>query len=104
MTRLMTWFIELQNRFNESRLFKISTIYILNWVDDLTSWHHENVQRLNVKKSLVVESLNAELQYTKIDSSKYIERKIENRKEVTVFFWLTWCVKFKILNTSFHSQ
>ncbi len=35
----MTWFIELQNRFNESRLFKISTIYVLNWVDDLTSWH-----------------------------------------------------------------
>ncbi len=39
MTRLMTWFIEVQNRFNESRLFKISTIYVLNWVDDLTSWY-----------------------------------------------------------------
>ncbi len=39
MTRLMTWFIELQNRFNELRLFKISTIYVLNQVDDLTSWH-----------------------------------------------------------------
>ncbi len=38
MIRLMTWFIELQNRFNESRLFKISMIYILNWVNDLTSW------------------------------------------------------------------
>ncbi len=38
MTRLMTWFIELQNRFNESRLFKTSTIYVLNWVNDLTSW------------------------------------------------------------------
>ncbi len=38
MTRLMTWFIELQNRFNESRLFKISMIYVLNQVDDLTSW------------------------------------------------------------------
>ena len=38
MTKLMTWFIELWNRFNESRLFKISMIYILNWVDDLTSW------------------------------------------------------------------
>ncbi len=38
MIKLMTWFIELQNRFNESRLFKISMIYILNWVDDLTSW------------------------------------------------------------------
>ncbi len=38
MTKLMTWFIELQNRFNESRLFKISTIYVLNQVDDLTSW------------------------------------------------------------------
>ncbi len=36
--RLMTWFIELQNRFNESRLFKILTIYVLNWVNDLTSW------------------------------------------------------------------
>ncbi len=35
----MTWFIELQNEFNESRLFKISTIYILNWIDNLTSWH-----------------------------------------------------------------
>ncbi len=34
----MTWFIELQNRFNESRLFKTLTIYVLNWVDDLTSW------------------------------------------------------------------
>ncbi len=40
MTRLMTWFIELQNRFNESRLFKILMIYVLNWVDDLTSWHY----------------------------------------------------------------
>ncbi len=39
MTRLMTWFIELQNRFNESRLSKTSTIYVLNRVDDLTSWH-----------------------------------------------------------------
>ncbi len=38
MIRLMTWFIELQNRFNESRLFKILMIYVLNWVDDLTSW------------------------------------------------------------------
>ncbi len=38
MIRLMTWFIELQNRFNELRLFKISMIYVLNWVDDLTSW------------------------------------------------------------------
>jgi hypothetical protein len=49
---------------------------------------HESVQRLNVKRSLVVESLNAELQYTKIDSSKYIERKVENRKGVTAFFRL----------------
>ncbi len=37
MIRLITWFIELQNRFNELRLFKISMIYVLNWVDDLTS-------------------------------------------------------------------
>ncbi len=37
MIKLMTWFIELQNEFNESKLFKISTIYVLNWVDDLTS-------------------------------------------------------------------
>ena len=35
----MTWFIELQNRFNESRLFKTLMIYVLNWVDNLTSWH-----------------------------------------------------------------
>ena len=41
--KLMTWFIELQNRFNESRLFKISTIYVLNWVDDLTSWQYLTV-------------------------------------------------------------
>ena len=40
MTRLMTWFIELQNKFNESRLFKILTIYVLNQVNDLTSWHY----------------------------------------------------------------
>ncbi len=38
MIRLMTWFIELQNRFNELILFKTLTIYILNQVDDLTSW------------------------------------------------------------------
>ncbi len=37
MIKLMTWFIELQNEFNESKLFKISTIYVLNWVNDLTS-------------------------------------------------------------------
>ena len=47
MIKLMTWFIELQNKFNELRLFKTSTIYVLNWVDDLTSWHilmiHVNV-------------------------------------------------------------
>ncbi len=52
MIKLMTWFIELQNRFNESRLFKILTIYILNWVDDLTSWHwdlkHEFSELFNV--------------------------------------------------------
>ena len=39
MTRLMTWFIELRNRFNELRLSKILTIYVLNWSDDLISWH-----------------------------------------------------------------
>ncbi len=42
MIRLMTWFIELRNRFNESRLFKTSTIYVLNQVDNLTSWHKVN--------------------------------------------------------------
>ena len=40
MTKLMTWFIELQNRFNELRLFKTLMIYVLNWVDDLTSWQY----------------------------------------------------------------
>ena len=39
MIRLITWFIELQNEFNKLRLFKISMIYVLNWIDDLTSWH-----------------------------------------------------------------
>ncbi len=39
MIKLMTWFIELQNKFNESRLSKILMIYVLNWNDDLTSWH-----------------------------------------------------------------
>ncbi len=38
MIKLMIWFIELQNRFNESKLFKILMIYVLNWVNDLTSW------------------------------------------------------------------
>ncbi len=47
MTRLMTWFIELRNRFNESRLSKISTIYVLNWVDDLTSWQQNWLQSRN---------------------------------------------------------
>jgi len=41
---------------------------------------HENVQHLNVKIDLVVESLNAELQYTKIDSSKYIGRRLKIEK------------------------
>ena len=31
MTKLMTWF-------NELRLFKILMIYVLNQIDDLTSW------------------------------------------------------------------
>ncbi len=30
MIKLMTWFIELQNKFNELKLFKILTIYVLN--------------------------------------------------------------------------
>ncbi len=34
----MTWFIELQNRFNELKLFKTLMIYVLNWINDLTSW------------------------------------------------------------------
>ena len=43
---------------------------------------HESVQHLNVKINLVVESLNAELQYTKIDRSKYIERRLKIEKEL----------------------
>ena len=43
MTKLMTWFIELRNRFNELRLSKTSTIYVLNRVDDLTSWQKERM-------------------------------------------------------------
>ncbi len=30
MIKLMTWFIELQNKFNELKLFKILMIYVLN--------------------------------------------------------------------------
>ncbi len=30
MIKLMTWFIELQNKFNELKLFKILKIYVLN--------------------------------------------------------------------------
>jgi len=41
---------------------------------------HESVQHLNVKINLVVESLNAELQYTKIDRSKFIERRLKIEK------------------------
>ena len=53
MTRLITWFIELQNRFNESRLFKISMIYVLNWVNDLTSWQ-SNLNQISTKSWLVL--------------------------------------------------
>jgi len=35
----MAWFIELRNRFNEPRLPKVSTIYVLNRVGDLAPWH-----------------------------------------------------------------
>ncbi len=50
MTRLMTWFIELQNRFNESKLFKILMIYVLNQIDDLTSWQCWEIKyRCNIK-------------------------------------------------------
>ncbi len=38
MIKLMSWFIELQNKFNKSNLFKTLMIYVLNWIDDLTSW------------------------------------------------------------------
>ena len=38
MARLMAWFIELRNRFNEPRLPKASTIYVLNRVGDLAPW------------------------------------------------------------------
>ncbi len=57
MTRLMIWFIELQNRFNELRLFKILTIYVLNWVDDLTSWHLSTLMLLFIALSLFARML-----------------------------------------------
>ncbi len=38
MIKLMTWFIELQNKFNELKLFKTSMIYVLNQINNLTSW------------------------------------------------------------------
>ena len=43
MTRLMTWFIESVSQFNESRLFKTSMIYVLNCVNDLTSWQESRL-------------------------------------------------------------
>ncbi len=50
MIKLMTWFIELQNRFNESRLFKTLMIYVLNWVDDLTSWQNAGMKWFEWKR------------------------------------------------------
>ncbi len=50
MTKLMTWFIELQNKFNELKLFKISMIYVLNWVDDLTSWQLSSFMQMKQLK------------------------------------------------------
>ncbi len=41
---------------------------------------HESVQHLNVKINLVVGSLNAGLQYTKIDRSKFIGRRLKIEK------------------------
>ncbi len=58
MTRLMTWFIELQNRFNELKLFKTLTIYVLNWINDKNNhntckanfWKEQyNQSRMNLK-------------------------------------------------------
>ncbi len=46
----MTWFIELQNKFNELKLFKISMIYVLNWVDDLTSWQLSSFMQMKQLK------------------------------------------------------
>ncbi len=47
MTRLMTWFIELWNRFNKLKLFKILMIYVLNWVNNLTSWQSISMKHLH---------------------------------------------------------
>ncbi len=50
--KLMTWFIKLWNRFNESRLFKTSTIYVLNWINNLISWQYIMI-KLIIKKFLI---------------------------------------------------
>jgi hypothetical protein len=82
MTKLMTWFIELQNRFNELRLFKISMIYVLNQVDDLTSWHDCNVRRAVFSYSMIVIHW----------AEKYVMKERCTRWEDKV--WLYWIILF----------
>ncbi len=53
MIKLMTWFIELQNRFNELKLFKTLMIYVLNWVDDLTSWYWASLAYCNYSSAFI---------------------------------------------------
>ncbi len=82
MIKLMTWFIELQNRFNELRLFKISMIYVLNQVDDLTSWHDCNVRRAVFSYSMIVIHW----------AEKYVMKERCTRWEDKV--WLYWIILF----------
>ncbi len=67
MIKLMTWFIELQNRFNELRLFKTLMIYVLNQIDDLTSWQEISIQRSsnNVRMLRDQKSHHAEFSFTR---------------------------------------
>ena len=73
MTRLMIWFIELQNRFNESRLFKILMIYVLNQIDDLTSWQQLLSSRLSFCKMMK----KNKIRWERIEDEDWNETRID---------------------------
>ncbi len=76
ITRLMTWF-------NESRLSKISTIYVLNWIDDLTSWHWETIIEL---MNSVLKNEKAIIRYVRQLKSKIDVNK--NKNTIKIIFYL----------------
>ncbi len=91
MTKLMTWFIELRNRFNELRLSKISMIYVLNWIDDLTSWQ-DSIQVRILKSSIQAES-----------EFWYWIFKLSHDVDIEYWFeFLTWLVKIWFTTTNIY--